>query len=256
MLGGHRVQPDGGVTVAHLGVHDGAVVEAVQAPRGEAEGPDEEVVGRLDVLVDEDRDDGVPGGGGGVAGEAHDAHSAAARSPVLDWAHARDPRGTDRSPGPARRLHGDGRPAPARHHLRRAPAERSAAHGAPAGDAPARAGHGDGRRAPAGRAGRRLLPARHVLVQLGPRRRPHAPPGGAAGVQRHPPPGRGARGDGARPGRAASPSTTPPSASSVRPCSTSTCPSRGRRSRNGSRAPTRVGARIVPEKIFTFHLAG
>ena len=44
--------------MAHLGVHDGAVVETVQAPRGEAEHLDEEVVGRLYVLVDEHGDDG------------------------------------------------------------------------------------------------------------------------------------------------------------------------------------------------------
>ena len=69
MLGRLPVQPDGGVAVADLGVHDGAVVEAVQAAGGEAEHLDEEVVGRLNVLVDEDGDDG--GLGGGVVGHGH-----------------------------------------------------------------------------------------------------------------------------------------------------------------------------------------
>ena len=45
--------------------------------------------------------------------------------------------------------------------------ERRGADGAPAGHAAAGAGHGDRRRAAAGRAGRRLLPPRHLLVQLG-----------------------------------------------------------------------------------------
>ena len=58
VLGRHPVQPDRGVAVAHLGVHDRPVLEAVQAPGAQAEGGDEEVVGRLDVLVDEDGDDG------------------------------------------------------------------------------------------------------------------------------------------------------------------------------------------------------
>ena len=69
VLGRHRVQPDGGVAVAHLGVHDGAVVGPVEAARGESERADQEVVGRLDVLVDEHGDDG--GLGGGVIGRGH-----------------------------------------------------------------------------------------------------------------------------------------------------------------------------------------
>ena len=48
----------------------------------------------------------------------------------------------------------------------------------------------------------------------------------------------------------------PASASSDRPCSTSTCPSRVRRSRSGSTTPDAVGVRIVPEKMFTFHMDG
>src|SRR5580704_10155900 len=80
-------------------------------------------------------------------------------TPVLDWAHARDSRRDGDPAGPARRLHGHGRTASARHHHRRAPAHSGATHGAPAGHAAPGAGHGDRRWAPAGRAGRRLLPA-------------------------------------------------------------------------------------------------
>ena len=53
------VQPDDGVTHADLAVHDGAVVAAVEPTRREAEGGDEVVVTRLDVLVDEDGDHGA-----------------------------------------------------------------------------------------------------------------------------------------------------------------------------------------------------
>ena len=44
--------------------------------------------------------------------------------------------------------------------------------------------------------------------------------------------------------------------SAVRPCSTSTCPRRARSSSRGSRRWTPSGVRIVPEKMFTFHMDG
>src|SRR5271154_2777299 len=73
-LGRDAVQPNESVAVADLAVHHGAVVEPVQAAGGEAEGPDQEVMGRLDVLVDEDGHDDAGRRGrraGGVVGRSH-----------------------------------------------------------------------------------------------------------------------------------------------------------------------------------------
>lgn len=60
---GYGMQPDHGVSDPDLAVDHGAVLGPMQAARGEAERPDEEVMSGLDVVVDEDRDDSGLGGG-------------------------------------------------------------------------------------------------------------------------------------------------------------------------------------------------
>ena len=60
MIRGHRVQPDGSLPEPDLPVHDVAAVIPLQPSRCEAEGPDQEVMSRLDVLVYQDRDNGNP----------------------------------------------------------------------------------------------------------------------------------------------------------------------------------------------------
>ena len=124
-----------------------------------------------------------------------------------------------------------------------------------AGDAPARAGHRHGGRAAPGRPGRRLLPARHVLVQLGPRLGPHAAPGAPARRERHPPARRGARRDGARHGRSSSPSTTRAFGELRQAMLDEYLPKQGPSFETWLDDADAVGARIVPEKMFTFHLA-
>ena len=78
---------------------------------------------------------------------------------------------------------------------------------------------------------------------------PHAPPGGPSRRQRDPSARRGPGGDRARTGRALRHPTTRRSPSSVRPCSTSTCPSRGPRSRSGSTTRTPWGADRAGEDV-------
>ena len=114
VLGRHPVQPDGGVADAHLAVHDGAVVESVEPAGREAERPDEEVVGRLDVLVDEDGDDGAGRRGGVVSWCGHGLHSAGARR-APSWTNltsgtrpALRPRRRPGSCRPGRRSRGSG----------------------------------------------------------------------------------------------------------------------------------------------------
>ena len=102
-------------------------------------------------------------------------------TPVLDWAHARDPR---RDWQNLQALL-DASMATAGPHLRDIITDERrlsarAADGAPAGHAPAGAGHGDRRRAAARRACRRLFPARHLLVQHRAAGGAPAPPGRAA----------------------------------------------------------------------------
>ena len=155
-------------------------------------------------------------------------------------------------------VHGDRRPPPRRHHhATSAGSHRGRLAGTPAGDAPPRPGHRDRRRPPAGRARRRLLPARHVLVQLGPQRGAHAAPGGAAAVQRHPSPGGRARRHRARAGPRSSTSTTRHCGELRQAMLDEYLPKQGPCLRgSGSTTPTPSGARIVPEKMFTFHMAG
>ena len=60
MIRSHRVQPDGSLPEPDLPVDDVAAVVPLQPARCAAEGPDQEVMSRLDVLVDQDRDNGNP----------------------------------------------------------------------------------------------------------------------------------------------------------------------------------------------------
>lgn len=60
MIRSHRVQPDGSRPEPDLPVDDVAAVIPLQPARCEAEGPDQEVMSRLDVLVYQDRDNGNP----------------------------------------------------------------------------------------------------------------------------------------------------------------------------------------------------
>jgi len=60
MIRSHRVQPDGSPPEPDLPVDDVAAVIPLQPARCAAEGPDQEVMSRLDVLVDQDRDNGNP----------------------------------------------------------------------------------------------------------------------------------------------------------------------------------------------------
>ncbi len=261
-LGRHLVQPNGGIAVADLAVDNGAVVEPVQPARGEAEGADQEVVGGFDVLVDEDGDDG------GRWGRAHVYNSApcavllytpcahllrAARcwtGPMLE------------TPEEMENLQAllDASMASAGPHLRDIITDerrltRGGADAAPAGHASAGARHGDRRRAAPRRAGRRLLPARHLLVQHREGLGAPAPPGPAARLQCHPPPGRRARRHGARDERRSPPSRTRqrrPAAGHAR-----RVPAQGgtRSSSKGLEEMDAVGVRIVPEKMFTFSMA-
>lgn len=60
MIRSHRVQPDGSLPEPDLPVDDVAAVIPLQPARCEAEGPDQEVMSRLDVLIDQDWDNGNP----------------------------------------------------------------------------------------------------------------------------------------------------------------------------------------------------
>ena len=211
---------------------DRAVVEAVQSARGEAEGLDQEVMARFDVLVDEDGDDG---GRRGRASSDHFAPSvvrctpcgaATARNPVLNWRPcSRHPKNWTTLQSLLNASMVGGRSPPARRHHRRAPAHGRRADRTSAGHARrAGAGHGDGRRASADGAGRRLLLARHLLVQHGDKLGAPAPPGPAPRLQCHPSPGGRALRHLCTGGPKSAPSTTRRTASCSKPCSTSTSP--------------------------------
>ena len=83
------MEPNGGIAVADLGVDDRAVVEPVQSARGEAERLDQEVVGRLNVLVDEDGDDRRRGG---VRSGLRSGHSSMHCAPFVVRCTPRAPR--------------------------------------------------------------------------------------------------------------------------------------------------------------------
>src|SRR5580704_14948570 len=82
VLRGDRVEPDGAIAGPDFAVHDGSLVGAVQTPGGESEDADQEVVGLLDVLVDEDGEHGRTAHGLAVGGVLGGGHDTTMRAPV------------------------------------------------------------------------------------------------------------------------------------------------------------------------------